>query len=291
MTAAPPLPALLPVALCADDYGLAPGIGIAVRALLADGRLGATSCMVSGPYWPAEAALLRALAGPAAPFDVGLHLTLTDQPAAVAGSALAPAGRLPSLGRLLALALGGRLDRAAVAEELDRQLDLFEAVWGAPPAYLDGHHHVHQLPGVRGVLLDVYERRLRRHGTVVRYCTRGPLDIARAGIAVPRALLIGALGLGWSRAGRRAGVPGNAAFAGVRNFTGEPPFAELMRRWLAGARPGTLIMCHPGLVDAALRAVDGLTEAREEEYRFLAGPAFPALLAETRRTVVAPSRL
>lgn len=292
MTIPPPSCNPRAVALCADDYGLAPGLGVAIRALLAAGRLGGTGCMVSGPHWPAEAALLRALAAHGAPaFDAGLHLTLTDQPAAVPSSALAPAGTLPPLGRLLALALTRRLDTRAVAAEMERQLDLFEAAWGAPPAYVDGHHHVHQLPGVRDALLDLYDRRLRRHGTVVRYCTRSAAGIVRAGVAVPRALLIAALGWRFSRAGRLARVPGNDAFAGVRTFIGEKPFAELMRAWLEGAPPRTLVMCHPGLVDDALTAADGLTDAREEEYRFLAGPAFPALLAETNRTVVAPSRL
>lgn len=286
-----PPPAPRPIALCADDYGLAPGLGAAIRDLLAAGRLGATSCMVTGPHWPAEAALLRPLAAGGAVFDAGLHLTLTDQPAAVPSSALAPDGRLPPLERLLALSLSRRLDGNAVAAELERQLDLFEVTWGAPPAYVDGHHHVHQLAGVRGAFLDLYDRRLRRHGTVVRYCTRGPADIVRTGVAVPRALLIAALGRGFSRAGRRAGVPGNDAFAGVRNFHGEKPFSDLMRAWLMAAPPRTLVMCHPGLVDDALKAVDGLTDAREEEYSFLASPAFPALLAETNRVVVPPSRL
>ena len=38
-------------------------------------------------------------------------------------------------------------------------------------------------------------------------------------------------------------------------------------------------MCHPGFVDAELRRLDPLTMLREKEYAFLAGDAFPALLA------------
>ncbi|HSV29265.1 MAG TPA: ChbG/HpnK family deacetylase, partial [Candidatus Omnitrophota bacterium] len=42
------------VTLCADDYGLAPGIGRAIRDLIAAGRLQATGCMTGSPHWPAE---------------------------------------------------------------------------------------------------------------------------------------------------------------------------------------------------------------------------------------------
>ena len=35
--------------LCADDYGLSPGVNRAIRDLIARGRLNATSVMVVGP--------------------------------------------------------------------------------------------------------------------------------------------------------------------------------------------------------------------------------------------------
>ena len=50
-------------------------------------------------------------------------------------------------------------------------------------------------------------------------------------------------------------------------------------------------MCHPGLVDDALVAVDSLTRPRDEEYRFLAGDDFPALLSDCGVQLVAPSKL
>ena len=38
-------------------------------------------------------------------------------------------------------------------------------------------------------------------------------------------------------------------------------------------------MCHPGFVDETLVALDPLTHQREREHAFLAGDAFPELLA------------
>ncbi len=281
----------LQVALCADDYGIAPGVGVAVRGLLARGRLSATSCMAASPHWPEEAEKLKALAGREGTFEVGLHLVLTDQAPLAAMPKTAAGGRLPPLPRLLGLAFSRALDGAEIAAEMERQLDRFEAAWGAPPAFVDGHQHAHQLPVIRRALLDLYERRLRPHGTRMRYCVRPVADILAAGVAVPRALVIAALGRAWARLGRAARVPGNRHFAGVRGPAENQPFGDQLRSWLATARPGTLIMCHPGSVDEALIAADPLTTPREGEYAFLAGEGLPRLLAETKVVLVPPGRL
>lgn len=282
-----PIQGGIPIALCADDYGLAPGVGHAIRDLIARGRLSATSCMTVSAHWPAEAALLP-LRGRC---DVGLHLTLTDQVPLGPMSRLAPEGRLPPLGRLIALALARRLDRAEIAAELERQLDRFEEAWGSPPDFLDGHHHVHQLPVVREAVLDLYDRRLRRRGVWVRYCDTPLAEVQKCSVATARAAVIALLGRGWRRLGTAAGVPGNAQFRGVRDFTETVSYATLLAKWLQGARPGLLIMCHPGLTDDALKAADTLTAQREEEYRTLAGEEWPALLATAGARLARPSAI
>jgi predicted glycoside hydrolase/deacetylase ChbG (UPF0249 family) len=43
-------------------------------------------------------------------------------------------------------------------------------------------------------------------------------------------------------------------------------------------REGGVIMCHPGVVDATLRAVDPLTNLREREYDYFKGDAYPAAM-------------
>src|SRR5262245_3558767 len=63
--------------LVADDYGISRSVNRAIRELLADGRLSATSVMVVAPAFdPEEVASLKAsIAGK--PAAIGLHLTLT----------------------------------------------------------------------------------------------------------------------------------------------------------------------------------------------------------------------
>lgn len=268
-----------PILLCADDYGLAPGVNAAIRDLIADGRLTATSVMSLCPFWRSGAAPLRELAEKA---DVGLHVTLTDQAPLGPMPLLARDGRLPPLGRLMAWAYGGRLNapaiRTEIRDELARQIDAFADAWGGPPAYIDGHQHIHQLPVVRDAVADALTA---LPGAYVRLCAEPPSAILRRGVAVPKTLLIGGLGRGLARLVRTRGLPANDRFAGIYDFAARTPFADLMPRFLD--RPGEgpdrlLVMVHPGIPDDDLRRVDTLVEPRRAEYEYLKGPGFADLL-------------
>ncbi len=276
----------LPVLICADDYGLAPGINAAIRELIALGRVTATSVMSLCPHWEPEAAALRAVAADRA--DVGLHFTLTDQRPLGALPNLAPDGRLPPLGRLMAMAYRGALDPVEIRAELDRQIAAFTDAWGGPPAYIDGHQHVHQLPIVRDAVVAAVES---LPGAYVRRCGEPIAAVLARGVAVPKTLLIGGLGVGLSRRLDARSLPANDRFAGVYDFATQEPFAALMPRFLAGFRRGrtgrNLMMVHPGLPDDELRRVDSLVEPRRAEYDYLKGPEFAALL---ERLGVRPSR-
>src|SRR5258705_3572091 len=64
--------------LCADDYGLSPGVNRAIRELIERGRLNATSVMVVGPsIGRDEVEALRAAAAGSPRCGIGLHVTLT----------------------------------------------------------------------------------------------------------------------------------------------------------------------------------------------------------------------
>jgi predicted glycoside hydrolase/deacetylase ChbG (UPF0249 family) len=262
----------IPIILCADDYGIAPGVSRAIRDLIARRVLTATGCMTAGPWWPEEGAALRPLSGLA---DCGLHITLTDQAPLGAMARTAPEGKLPSLGALTLAAYTGRLDCGEIAAEIDRQIARFAAVVGAPPKFLDGHQHVHQLPTVR----DLVIARARNIGAYLRYATEPLPAIVRRGVAVARTAVISVMGAGLRTRGEKAGIPGCSVFRGVRDFSPRESYPRLFPRYLERPVPGMMVACHPGLVDDALRAVDPVTAPREGEYRYFMGEAFARDLA------------
>ena len=268
----------VPVVLCADDYGMNGGISAGIRVLLAGRRLSATSCMTLSPHWREEGATLRraALQG-----SVGVHLTLTDgmKPLTVMGR-LAPDGKLPPLGQLLKRALSRDLDREEIRREFEAQIACFQDVMGRPPDHWDGHHHVHQLPIVRDVVLELAMACLPNARPSVRYCDEPLMDLSGRSPALLRASIISLLGRGFARRGRALGLAGNRGFRGVRNFIVEEDVPAMFEKFLTDAKPGLAIMCHPGQPDPLEGHSDSIAPARIAEYRFLSSEAFPAALAK-----------
>ena len=85
--------------------------------------------------WPATAGDLATVGDKA---DIGLHLTLTDHRPLGPMPGLAPDGRLPGLRQLASKAVARRLDRAELADEVERQLDAFISATGRLPDHVDG---------------------------------------------------------------------------------------------------------------------------------------------------------
>jgi len=264
------------IVLCADDYGIAPGVGRAIRDLAGAGRISAVSCMTATPYWRQEAELLGDLA---ARTELGLHLNLTDGAPLAPMPRLAPGGSFPAFGAIARRAVQGALPSDEIAPELERQFDAFVAAVGRPPDFFDGHHHVHQLPQIRDAVLDLYRRRLAGTGAWVRCCWEPPSRVFNRGVAPFRALAIGLFGAPLLKRATRVGVPVNPGFTGIYNFFGDAGLDALMPRFLAFAIDGTVVMCHPGFVDEPLRQADSVTDQREREYRYLMGDSFGELLS------------
>jgi predicted glycoside hydrolase/deacetylase ChbG (UPF0249 family) len=277
----------VPVGLCADDFGIAPGVDDGIAALAEAGRISAVSCIAVLPRWPAAARRLAPLVGHV---EIGLHLTLTGLAPCGPMPRLAPDGRLPPLGRLGRAAFAGRLDGSAVAgeiaAEIARQFDAFAAALGHTPDFVDGHQHVHQFPGIREPVAAALA--VHAGSAWIRNTATTPGRLLRRGIAVPRAAFLAGLGTAARRHWRRAGLTGNADFAGVRNFSESAPYRTLMRRFLADARPGLLVMCHPGTADAELAGRDPVTAPRAAELAYLGGPAFADDLAAAGCRLVRP---
>jgi predicted glycoside hydrolase/deacetylase ChbG (UPF0249 family) len=85
------------------------------------------------------------------------------------------------------------------------------------------------------------------------------------------------------------GVPTNPAFAGTYSFRPAADFARKFPRFLDGLPDGGLVMCHPGHVDEQLIKLDPLTDLREREYAYLAGDAFPRVLAANGFALARPT--
>jgi predicted glycoside hydrolase/deacetylase ChbG (UPF0249 family) len=271
------------IVLCADDYGISPGVNEAIRSLIAKGRINATSAMVVAPSLTStEAAALTALKRIAPYLQIGLHFTLTApfRPASESYTQLRDEAFL-SLPATLGSALIARLDRDRIAHELRAQIAAFSQIFGYLPDYVDGHQHVQIFPQIREAALSVMREMLP--GAWMRQCGRvTPLS---ARVSDRKGLLLDMMSKRLRKRATALGVTVNPAFAGSYDFAADPDFAALFPKFLDGLPEGGVVMCHPGFVDDELKALDPLTNLREREHAFLAGDAFPEILRTHRVTL------
>lgn len=270
---------LRPIRVIADDYALSPGVSDGILELARTGRLSGTGAMVPSPRWKTDAVRLRDT--PHA-FQTGLHLTLTGAlPPLGPMPGLCRGGRFPTLGRWLALShaglLSGRTASTELLAEITRQLDAFEQAMGRAPHFIDGHQHLHLLPGIRPLLLDAITRRYAPGTVWLRDCAEPADRIWHRRVAVGKALFIAALARGLSAQAAARAIPTNRGFSGIYGFIGD--FPGLMARFLDGSPEGSVIMVHPARPDTDLAALDPVVGPRLAEMDYLAGPAWSDALS------------
>jgi predicted glycoside hydrolase/deacetylase ChbG (UPF0249 family) len=250
------------VILCADDFALDADVSEGILHLAGAGRLSAVSCLTDAPHWTDAGAELRRLRKRVA---LGLHFNLTQS----FGFGARP------LGAWVASSLAHVVDQTDVRTHLLRQLDAFREVVGAPPAYIDGHQHVHALPVIRRVVAAIAAEADGARAIPVRDIRRffGPTD------APAKRYVIGTL----ARAGAPAGTPLNAAMSGDYSLSAAANFEALFEGWLAAAPDRGLIMCHP----AAASPGEPPTAAAHE-LAFLESEALPDLLAHYELELARP---
>lgn len=275
--------------LCADDYGIAPGVNAAIRDLIAGGRLNATSVMVVAPSFDREEAdTLARLNVDQLRAAIGLHLTLTApfRPLTSSYRPLRHDSFLTLPGNFGAAFLS-RLHGPLLAAEIQAQLAAFQTAFGRAPDFVDGHQHVHLLPQVRDTVLAACAT--LAPAAWVRQCGRA------RGLPPkfndPKGMIIDRLSQTFSGRAAALGIRTNSAFAGTYTFSPDADFAENFPSFLEGLPDGGLIMCHPGFVDDELRQLDPLTDLREREHAYLAGDALPQTLAAAGAALADPATI
>jgi predicted glycoside hydrolase/deacetylase ChbG (UPF0249 family) len=142
----------------ADDWGLSPGINEGILDLAQRGIVKRVSILASGSFVNDGLAELKALPT----LTLGLHFSLTFGNTFLGDRIwhLAVDGRFhPSPTRVaLLFLLSGRDRRKHLSQEvillLREQLSILES-YTVFPKYLDGHHHIHLIPGMMKSILPI----------------------------------------------------------------------------------------------------------------------------------------
>lgn len=262
------------LAFCADDVGLVDGGSETAAALATAGRICSASCLTTSGAWHSEGAAVAAATAPVAGFELGLHFNLSEgAPLSADLARVWPV--LPGLERLIALAHLGRLPLGALATEFRAQFDAFADAADRPPAFVDGHQHVHHLPGIRELVLDALAP---AQGLGESPAVRNTGHVVGPGHGCKRMLIERTGGKALQRLLQDRQVRHNTALLGVYDFEASD-YRGLVRGWLRAApASGGLLFCHPN--QAAAKAGDPIGPARRREAAYLSSTDFADDLAE-----------
>ena len=270
----------------ADDLGWTAGVNRGVAEAHRNGIVTSASLLANGAAFAEAVELARTTSG----FGIGVHLNLSD------GLPTAPRHTVPTLlndsgefaagpdGLLLKIATRG-LSMREVESEWEAQISKVRAA-GIQPGHLDGHKHVHMLPG----LFEIALRLAKRHGIgAIRVSheasgLRVALSAGKLRAAVVLKQGVQARGLKLlARDAReqadRAGISTADYFCGIAQ-TGELTKEGVIRLLRSLPEGTTELMCHPGYADDALRkTATRLQSSRENEVAILTDTEIRNLVA------------
>lgn len=248
------------IVLCADDYAQNDEISRGILSAVDAQRINAVSCMTNALDWPKHA---LPLLNRRPHVFIGLHINLTHGPALSHAWRVTYGEQLGDLFSLIRSSYVRALDPYVIKAECVAQLEAFRAELGVYPDFMDGHQHIHQLPQIRDVLLDVYQTSQ----------LTGFIRNTAASFGFSKAYLLACLGgMTLKRRLMREGISTNASFSGVYPFHRAMNYRRYFNYFLKESRDKGLIMCHPGL--QSFDSSDPLSQSRCHELAYFMSDAF-----------------
>jgi len=271
----------------ADDLGWTDGVNRGIVEAFHHGIVTSASLLANGAAFAAAVDAARSAPG----LGIGVHLNLSDGPPIAdrktVRSLLNGDGEFAGGPESLLLRRARRgLVLAEVENEWDAQIRRVRDA-GITPTHLDGHKHVHMLPG----LFEIALRLAKRHGiAAIRVSLEASsLRVALASGTKRNAAVImkqGVQARGLKLLARdareqaeRAGISTADYFCGIAQ-TGELT-REGVEQLLKSLPDGTTeLMCHPGYADAALqKSATRLQNSRQTELKILTDTGIRNLVA------------
>lgn len=273
----------LQILVNADDYGRHVLINQAVAKGVEEGILRSATLMPGGKAF--DDAVEVARSHPA--LGVGIHLTLVNgfpvcDPKDIPSLVTEEGVFLDDYVAFVKHFLTGKVDMADVRRELTAQAQKMERT-GLALTHVDSHQHMHMLPGIIDIALDVAEG-IHLDATRISYT---PLF---TGFSGNPGQLVGRLGLftlaeiaGWKAHRRHFRTPDH--FAGI--VAGEAVNEEHFKDIVNHLKPGTTeVMMHPGVDNERLLKDCGWDHDYEAELASILSPEIQEMIKKKNVKVV-----
>ena len=271
----------------ADDLAWAEGVNRGIAEAHRNGIVTSTTILANGTAFASAVELVKATPS----IGVGVHLNLSD------GKPVSPPETVPSIVNDRGEFKGGPEALLLRVARRNLQLNEVEIEWerqiqkvvnaGIQPTHLDGHKHVHMLPGMFEIVLRLAKRnniaavRISHEGSSLRAALSSgekqniPL-VMKQGV---QARVLKLLARDARALAEAAGIASTDYFCGIAQ-TGELTI-EGMKCLLQNLPEGTTeMMCHPGFMDKELEeSATRLQDSRELEVQILTSPDIRNLVA------------
>lgn len=241
----------------ADDFGLSERTNLGILQLLEKRIVTSTSIL-------SNAQSLEHGVREGGDYDLGVHLAATlGRPLSSQTSTLTDTdGFFCDFSTFVGRYLRGRLSYHELYQEWSMQIERV-LDHGVAPSHLDSHHHVHCLPKVRAIVEELAMRygirSVRSLQPKLEWSFFSRKEIILAGLSL------------FAAQNERLVTADSILGVGLRLKKGNNPFLGLVRRDWEGVAE---LVCHPGLLDTSLHALDVYVEDRFREYEFLSSAEF-----------------
>jgi hopanoid biosynthesis associated protein HpnK len=272
----------------ADDFGLTEQVSKGILDVHREGIVTSTTLMANGGAFDAAVTLARR----SPRLSVGVHLNLTQ------GTPVSPPSKIPTLvdgrgrlhlspSRLWGAITRRQVDLSDIETELRAQISKTRRA-GIVPTHLDGHKHVHVLPGVSQIVIRLAKEFDIRYVRCPFEADPGVWRLLMVGqSATPSVIKQYLVARGVSHFAQRfrqkleeAGLASPAQFYGLSNtgFLNTRSIQDILCRLREGVSE---LMCHPGYVDGELvKAGTRLLAQREVEALALTARNVKKLVAD-----------
>ena len=265
------------ISICADDFGITEKVDRAIIELILNKRVSETSCMVLTQNFKNSSKELKKIP---INFGKGIHITFTDFNSLTSPKSITKNGKFLSIKSLFLKILKKKISKYEIYNEINSQLDYFEQTMECKPDFIDGHHHVHQLPIISDVILEVLKKRYKNNFPWIRNTHEKKIKILERNISLFKTFLLSYYGNRLKKMAIKNNFKTNNGFSGIYNFSKTTNYYELFKKFLISINSNHLLMVHPGETDENLEKIDTVTYTRNLEKNFLNSSEFLDLLNE-----------
>lgn len=253
--------------ICADDFGIAKNINLAIYELAQRKRISAISCIVMPESNRTDFQLLKNCKEQ----FLGLHFNLTHNFFKDKKSKQPSPGH--SILDIYSEMLKNSFSQKKIEIEFEKQWNKFCDLTQSQPDYLDSHHHIHQLPFVSDAIMNS----LSRVNHKPDFFVRNTANIFEMDSLFFKKAFLNFFGQKMRSRLKKSKIKTNKNFTGFYDYANEKMNLQIVNQFLQNIKDDTMMMVHPALGNTP-ELDDLMNSSRESEFNFLMSDDFIALI-------------